>query len=163
MASELQEGCAAMLGLLDTLDAAEAEAQAAGHPEWARFIALHKALLPLQKPETSNPSDVEELVVMLRDIMYQGSWQEHIAWLERQGSPTQQEDIATIQSYALFEQTYGVNLRDLLFTAEENAMNEELGRAYARGGVDEVGRVERRLNRAKQPARPERRRKKRRR
>jgi len=163
MASELQEGCAAMLGLLDTLDAAEAEAQRAGHPEWARFIALHKAPLLLQKPPTSNPSDVEELTVMLRDIMYQGSWQEHIAWLERNGSPTQQEDIATIQSYALFEQTYGVNLRDLLFTAEENAMNEELGRAYARGGVDEVGRVERRLNRAKQPARPERRRKKRRR
>jgi len=163
MASELQEGCAAILGLLDTLDAAEAEAQAAGHPEWARFIALHKAPLPLQKPPTSNPSDVEELTVMLRDLMYHGSWQEHIAWLESKGSPKQQEDIATIQSYALFEQTYGVNLRDLLFTAEENAMNEELGQAYTRGGVDEVGRVERRLNRARRAAQPEQRRKRRRR
>ncbi|MBM3135771.1 MAG: hypothetical protein FJZ89_10935 [Chloroflexi bacterium] len=158
MASELQEGCAAMLGLLDTLDAAEAEAQRAGHPEWARFIALHKAPLALQKPETTNTSDVEELIVMLRDIMYQGSWQENIAWIERQGGPEQQEEIATLQSYALFEQTYGVNLRDLLFTAEENAMNEELGRAYARGGVDEVGRVERRLNRARRAARPKRKR-----
>ena len=111
MASELQEGCAALLGLLDTLDAAEAEAKSAGHAEWACFIApihctcckyrgiaLHKSPLPLQKPETSNPSDVVELIVMIRDIMYSGSWEENIAWIERQGSPTQQEDIATLRS-----------------------------------------------------------------
>lgn len=161
MASELQEGCAAMLSLLDTIDAAEAEAQSAGHAEWARFIALHKAPLSLQKPETTNTSDVPELIVMLRDIMYQGSWEENIAWIERQGSPDQQEEIATLRSYALFEQTYGVNLRDLLFTAEENAMNEELGRAYARGGMDEVGRVERRLNRSRRATRPKRKRRRR--
>jgi hypothetical protein len=94
--------------------------------------------------------------------MYSGSWEENIAWIESRGSPTQQEDIATLRSYALFEQTYGVNLRDLLFTAAENAMNEELGRAYARGGVEELGRVERRLARSRRPARPERRRRKKR-
>jgi hypothetical protein len=175
MASELREGCAALLGLLDTLDAAEAEAQSTGHPEWARFIApihctcckyrgiaLHKSPLPVQKPETSNPSDVTELIVMIRDIMYSGSWEANMAWIESKGSPTQQEDIATLRSYALFEQTYGVNLRDLLFTAEENAMNEELACAYARGGIEELGRVERRLARTRRPARPERRRRKKR-
>jgi hypothetical protein len=163
MASELREGCAALLKLLDTLDAAEAEAQSAGHAEWARFIALHKSSPPVQKPEASNPSDVAELIVMIRDMMYSGSWEENIAWIESRGSPTQQEDIATLRSYALFEQTYGVNLRDLLFTAEENAINEELGRAYARGGVEELGRVERRLARSRRPARPERKRRRRRR
>lgn len=74
----------------------------------------------------------------------------------------EQEDIATLRSYALFEQTYGVNLSDLLFTAEENARNEDLARAYARGGIEELGRVERRLARSRRPARPEQRRRKKR-
>jgi hypothetical protein len=55
------------------LQAAPRFAKAAGHPEWARFIALRKSPLPVLKPDVADPSDVDGIALMIRHVMHNGS------------------------------------------------------------------------------------------
>ncbi|MCD6555159.1 MAG: hypothetical protein J7M16_14265 [Anaerolineae bacterium] len=130
--TEMRQALDGLETLLDAVDAAEEEAVAQGHPEWAPLIALLKAPFPLEKPEIYDPGDVFNIAVMLRDTLFDGDWERHIAWIETQGGPAQRdEDLPLTRSLQEFEQSYGVNLSDLLFSEQDCAEHEQLRKRYA--------------------------------
>lgn len=152
MVAEMRQALDKAGGLLDTLDAAEEEAQAAGHPEWAGLIAILKSPFPLQKPEIYDPSYVPCIAVMLRDTLFDGSWDEHNHWLEEEGAEEQRrQDVPLNQSQQLFEQTYGANLTDLLFSEADRQEHEQIRREYERAGRKPLRR--RRSNRTRRSKR----------
>lgn len=118
--------------LLNAIDAAEEEATAQGHPEWAPLIALLKAPFPLEKPETCDTRDRLNIAVMLRDTLFDGDWEKKIAWTENQGTPQQRaHDLPFARSLQEFERRYGVNLSDLLFSERDRAEHDQLRDEYA--------------------------------
>ena len=126
--------------LLDTIDAAEEEAAAQGHPEWAPLIALLKAPFPLKKPEIFDPGETFNIAVMLRDTLFDGDWEKKIAWFETHGTPRQQaHDLPFARSLQEFERRYEVNLTDLLFSDRDRHEHELLREEYARRPPDEFG------------------------
>jgi len=118
--------------LLNTIDAAEEEANAQGHPEWAPLIALVKTPFPLQKPETCDIRVRHNIAVMLRDTLFDGDWEKKIAWTKNQGSSQQRtDDLPFSRTLQEFEQRYGVNLTDLLFSERDRTQHEQLRKEHA--------------------------------
>lgn len=119
-----------LLALLDLYE----EARQGDHPEWAKFIALLKAPFPIEIPPNCDTRDPDVIAVMLRDIMFEGSWEKKLEWLTLQGSEEQQRtDGARIRRLATFEEAYGVNLADLLFSEEAKAEHEQLAEEFKAG------------------------------
>ena len=130
--AEMRQTLNDMEALLNTIDAAEVEANAQGHPEWAPLIALVKTPFPLQKPETCDVRVRLNISVMLRDTLFDGDWEKKIAWTENQGSPQQRtDDLPFSRSLQEFERRYGVNLTDLLFSERDCAEHEQLRKEHA--------------------------------
>lgn len=60
-------------------------------------------------------SPAEALAVYLREELFDGDWERHLAWTRATGSPEQKaEDPAFIQELRAFEIAMGVNLREPL-------------------------------------------------
>lgn len=129
---EMRRALDGLEALLDAIDAAEGEAAAHGHPEWAPLIALLKAPFPLEKPEVYDPDDTFNVFVMLRDTLFDGDWEQQIAWIELQGGPEQKrEDLPLARSLQAFEKCYEVNLSDLLFNELDRAEHERIWKENA--------------------------------
>lgn len=129
---EIRRALDGLEALLDAIDAAEGEATAHNHPEWAPLVALLKSPFPLQKPEVYDPDDTFNVFVMLRDTLFDGDWEQQIAWIELQGGPEQKrEDLPLARSLQAFEQCYGVNLSELLFNDLDRAEHERIRKENA--------------------------------
>lgn len=135
MVRDVRQALDGVEALLDTIDAAEAEATAAGHPDWAPLLAILKAPFPLQKPEVYDPSFTPCTAIMLRDTLFGGSWEAHRGWVEAQGGDEQRaQDLPLIRSLQQFEDTYEVNLTDLLFSELDKAEHAAIQEEYRRQG-----------------------------
>ena len=129
---EMRRALDGLEAFLDAIDAAEGEAAAHGHPEWAPLIALLKVPFPLEKPEVYDPDDTFNVFVMLRDTLFNGDWEQQIAWIELQGGPEQKrEDLPLARSLQAFEKCYEVNLSDLLFNDLDRAEHERIRKENA--------------------------------
>lgn len=128
---EMRQALDGLEALLDGIDAAEAEGQAAGHPNWAPLIALLKAPFELQESEVCDPTDVNCIAVMLRDMLYDGDWEKLATWIETGGGPEQQEvDLPLVRSLQAFEAQYGMNLSELLFSESDRQEIEVIRQQY---------------------------------
>ena len=117
-AQAVRDAADQLLALLETYQ----QAAAGEHPEWARFIALLEAPFPVEIPPDCDTRDPDVIAVMIRDTRFEGSWEKNLDWLARHGSEEQRRlDSARIRQLAAFEETYGVNLADLLFSAQAKA------------------------------------------
>lgn len=97
------------------------------HPEWAKFIALLEAPFPVKIPPNCDTRDPDVIAVMIRDVQFEGSWEKNLDWMALHGSEEQRRiDGARIRQLAAFEETYGVNLADLLFSEEAKAEHAQL-------------------------------------
>lgn len=135
MVRDVRQALDGVEALLDTIDAAEAEATATGHSNWAPLLAILKAPFPLERPEVCDPSFLPCLVVMLRDVLFDGSWETHNRWIEEQGGDEQRaQNLPINRSLQQFEETYGVNLTDLLFSERDKAEHEAMREEYRRQG-----------------------------
>ncbi|TEU17160.1 MAG: hypothetical protein E3J21_09095 [Anaerolineales bacterium] len=104
-----------LLALLETYE----QAAAGEHPEWAKFIALLEAPFPVEIPPNCDTRDPDVIAVMLRDTRFEGSWEKNLEWMTLCGSGEQQRlDGTRIRQLAAFEEAYGVNLADLLFSEQ---------------------------------------------
>jgi hypothetical protein len=116
-----------LLALLDLYD----EACQGEHPEWAKLIALLEAPFPVERPRDCDTRDPDVISVMIRDIRFDGSWQKKLRWLALQGTEAQQRvDGARARRLAAFEEAYGVDLADLLFSEEAKADHERLAEEF---------------------------------
>jgi len=116
-----------LLPLLDTYE----RAAAGEHPEWAKFIALLEAPFPVKIPPNCDTRDPDVIAVMLRDIRFEGSWEKNLSWLALHGSEEQRRiDGARIRQLAAFEQAYGVDLADLLFSTEAKVEHAQLAEGF---------------------------------
>ena len=119
-----------LLALLDTYERAAAGA----HPEWARFVALLEAPFQVELPPNCDTRATDVIAVAMRDVQFESSWEENLNWLAQHGSEERQRaDGARIHRLAAFEQAYGVNLADLLFSKEARAEHLRLTRQPERG------------------------------
>jgi len=95
------------------------------------MIVPYQYLLLTPNCDTRDP---DVIAVMLRDIMFEGSWEKKLEWLALQGSEEQQRiDGARIRRLAAFEEAYEVNLADLLFSEEAKAEHERLAQEFKEG------------------------------
>jgi len=122
-----------LLALLDIYE----RAARGDHPEWAKFIALLESPFPVEIPPNCDTRDPDVIAVMIRDIQFEGSWEKKLAWLALHGSEQQQRiDGARIHRLAAFEEAYGVNLADLLFSEQAKAEHAQLAEEFKRGRSD---------------------------
>jgi len=114
----VREAADRLLALLETYQ----QAAAGEHPEWAKFVALLEAPFPVEIPPNCDTRDPDVIAVMIRDIQFEGSWEKNLNWLALHGSEEQRRvDGARIRQLAAFEEAYGVNLADLLFSEQAKA------------------------------------------
>lgn len=129
-AQAVREAADNLLVLLDLYE----EARQGDHPEWAKFIALLEAPFPVEIPPNCDTRDPDVIAVMLRDIMFDGSWENNLEWLALEGSEEQERiDGARVRRLAAFEEAYEVNLADLLFSDEAKAEHEQLAKQFKEG------------------------------
>lgn len=135
---EMRQAMGSLETLLDTIDAAEAEAAAQGHPEWTPLIALLKAPFPLEKPEVFDTREAFNIAVMMRDTLHGGDWEEQVATIDAQGGFTRQLfDGPTARSLQEFERRYDVNLSDLLFSERDRVAHKQMRDQYDQHPLDE--------------------------
>jgi len=126
-AQAAREAADNLLALLDVYD----KALQGDHPEWAKFIALLEAPFPVEIPPDCDTRDPDVIAVMIRDIQFEGSWEKKRRWLALHGSEEQRRfDGARIRRLAAFEEAYGVNLADLLFSEEAQAEHIHLAEKF---------------------------------
>lgn len=131
---EVREALDGVEALLDTIDEAEDEANAAGHSDWAPLLAILHAPIPLEKPEVYDPLFVPCVAVMLRDTLHDAAWENYRRWTEEHGgAPQKASDLPLIRSLQQFEETYHVNLTDLLFSELDKAEHEAIREDYRQG------------------------------
>jgi hypothetical protein len=117
-AQAVRDAADRLLALLETYQ----QAAAGEHPEWAKFIALLEAPFPIEIPPDCDTRDPDVVAVMIRDTRFEGSWEKNLDWLAQHGSEEQRRlDSARIRQLAAFEETYGVNLAELLLSAQAQA------------------------------------------
>jgi hypothetical protein len=117
-AQAVRDAAERLLALLETYQ----QAAAGEHPEWAKFIALLEAPFPIEIPPDCDTRDPDVVAVMIRDTRFEGSWEKNLDWLAQHGSEEQRRlDSARIRQLAAFEETYGVNLAELLLSAQAQA------------------------------------------
>ena len=129
---QMRQALDGLEALLDAIDAAEKEAAAQGHPEWAPLIVLLKVPFPLEKPEIYDPNETFNIVTMLRDTLFDGDWDQYIAWTEAHGGVEQRaQDTPIMRSLQEFERRYEVNLSDLLFSKRDRFEHDLIRLEYA--------------------------------
>jgi len=117
-AQAVRDAADRLLALLETYE----QAAAGEHPEWAKFIALREAPFPVELPPNCDTRDPDVVALMIRDTRFEGSWEKNLEWIALCGSGEQQRlDGTRIRQLAAFEETYGVNLADLLLSAQAKA------------------------------------------
>jgi hypothetical protein len=122
-AQAVRDAADRLLALLETYE----QAAAGEHPEWAKFVALLEAPFPVKIPPNCDTRDPDVIAVMIRDIRFEGSWEKKLNWLALHGSEEQRRvDGARIRRLAAFEEAYGVNLADLLFSEQAKAEHAQL-------------------------------------
>jgi hypothetical protein len=113
--------------LLVLLDTYQQAATGGEHPEWAKFIALLQAPFPVEIPPNCDTRDPDVIAVMIRDTRFESSWEKNLNWLAQHGSEEQRRiSAARIRQLAAFEETYGVNLADLLFSEQAQAEHAQM-------------------------------------
>lgn len=138
MAEDIKAGCELLLTLLDTIDAAEKEAEEAGHPEWTRYLTLLRSPFPIEKPELMDFADADSIRMIIHECLFGGSWDEEIKWMEEQGSEEQKEELGMTRSLKEFEERYGVEIAELLLTPQDRENNRTLYEAYKTGGIEAI-------------------------
>jgi hypothetical protein len=129
-AQAVRDAAEKLLALLDLYD----HARQGEHPEWAKLIALLEAPFPVRRPHNCDTRDPDVISVMVRDIRFGGSWKKKLRWLALQGTQAQQRvDGARARRLAAFEEAYGVDLADLLFSDEARAEHEKLAEEVEEG------------------------------
>lgn len=124
--------------LLNAIDAADEEAAAQGHPEWTPLIALPRLLFQWkmnhpEKPEIYDPKEAFNIATMPYDTLFDGDWEQYIAWTETQGGAEQRtQDMPILRSLQEFERRYGVDLSDLLFNETDRFEHDLIRLEYAR-------------------------------
>ena len=132
-AQAVRDAADRLLALLDTYE----RAAAGEHPEWAKFIALLEAPFPVKIPPNCDTRDPDVIAVMMRDIRFEGSWEKKMNWLTLHGTEEQRRiDGASIRRLAAFEEAYGVDLADLLFSEQAKAEHAQLARDFKEGKID---------------------------
>jgi hypothetical protein len=122
-AQAVRDAAERLLALLETYE----QAATGEHPEWAKFIALLQAPFPVEIPPDCDTRDPDVIAVMIRDTRFEGSWEKNLGWLARHGSEEQRRtSAARIRQLAAFEETYGVNLADLLFSEQAQAEHAQM-------------------------------------
>ena len=122
-AEAVRDAVEQLLALLDTYE----QAASGEHPEWAKFIALLEAPFPVEIPPDCDTRDPDVIAVMIRDMRFEGSWRKKLDWLALQGTEEQERiDGARARRLAAFEEAYGVDLADLLFSEEAKAEHDRL-------------------------------------
>jgi hypothetical protein len=122
-AQAVRDAADQLLALLETYE----QAAAGEHPEWAKFIALLEAPFPVEIPPNCDTRDADVIAVMIRDTRFEGSWEKNLNWLARHGSEEQRRtSAARIRQLAAFEEAYGVNLADLLFSEQAKAEHAQM-------------------------------------
>jgi len=122
-AQAVRDAAERLLALLETYQ----QAAAGEHPEWAKFIALLEAPFPVEIPPNCDTRDPDVIAVMMRDTRFEGSWEKNLNWLAQHGSEEQRRiSAARICQLAAFEETYGVNLADLLFSEQAKAEHVQM-------------------------------------
>ena len=122
-AQAVRDAADRILALLETYE----QAAAGEHPEWSKFVALLEAPFPVETPPNCDTRDPDVIAVMIRDIQFEGSWEKNLNWLARHGSEEQRRlDGARIRQLAAFEEAYGVNLSDLLFSEQAKAEHAQM-------------------------------------
>ena len=122
-AQAVRDAADRLLALLETYE----QAAAGEHPEWAKFVALLEAPFPVEIPPDCDTRDPDVIAVMIRDIRFEGSWEKKLNWLALHGSEEQRRvDGARIRRLAAFEEAYGVDLADLLFSEQAKAEHAQL-------------------------------------
>jgi len=126
-AQTVRQAADLLLALLETYE----QAAAGEHPGWAKFIALLEAPFPVEIPPDCDTRDPDVIAVMIRDARFEGSWEKKLDWLARHGSEEQQRlDGARIRQLAAFEEAYGVNLADLLFSEQAQAEHAQMAEGF---------------------------------
>lgn len=129
-AEAVRDAVEKLLALLDLYD----EVRQGEHPEWAKLVALLEAPFPVKRPSNCDTRDPDVISVMIRDIRFGGSWEKKLRWLALQGTEAQQRiDGARARRLAAFEEAYGVDLADLLFSDEARAQHEQLAEEMEEG------------------------------
>jgi hypothetical protein len=119
-----------LLALLEVYE----RAAAGEHPQWAKFVALREAPFPVEVPPDCDTRDPDVIAVMIRDARFEGSWEKKLDWLARHGSEEQRRmDGARIRRLAAFEEAYGVNLADLLFSEQAKAEHTQIAEEFKSG------------------------------
>jgi len=119
-----------LLALLETYE----QVAAGEHPAWAKFVALLEAPFPVEIPPNRDTRDPDVIAVMIRDARFEGSWEKKLDWLARHGSEEQQRlDGARIRQLAAFEEAYGINLADLLFSEQAKAEHAQMAKEFKSG------------------------------
>jgi hypothetical protein len=120
--------------LLRLLDRYE-EAAHGDHPEWAKLIALREAPFPVKLPPDCDPRDPDVVAVAVRDLVFDGSWDETLRWLsEPSAEGCRRIDRARVRRLQAFEETYEVDLADLLFSRTARGEPARLLEAVKMGG-----------------------------
>jgi hypothetical protein len=129
-ARAVRDAAEKLLALLHLYD----EARQGEHPEWAKLIALLEAPFPVKRPRNGDTRDPDVIWVMMRDIRFGGSWEKKLRWLALQGTEVQQRvDGGRARRLAAFEEAYGVDLADLLFSDEARAEHDKLAEEVEEG------------------------------
>ena len=116
-----------LLALLETYE----RATAGEHPEWSKFVALLEAPFPVEIPPNCDTRDPDVIAVMVRDKQFEGSWEKNLDWLALHGSEEQRRtSAARIRQLAAFEEAYGINVADLLFSAQAKAEHAQMAEEF---------------------------------
>ena len=129
-AQAVRDAAERLLALLETYE----QAAAGEHPEWSKFVALLEAPFPVEVPPNCDTRDPDVIAVMIRDIQFEGSWEKNLNWLALHGSEEQRRaDGARIRQLAAFEEAYGINLADLLFSEQAKAEHAQMAEEFKSG------------------------------
>jgi hypothetical protein len=124
-ARAVQKATQNLLGLLEAYD----QARQGDHADCAKFAALLKAPFPVNRPSDAETRDPDVVAVILRQIRFGGSWDNQLNWLALQEDEVRGEmEIERVRRLAAFEEAYGIDLADLLFSDEALAEQEALAR-----------------------------------
>lgn len=85
---------------------------------WASLSSLLLAPWPVRRPGQPDLRDHDVLLMLERDLQFNGSWDAQLEALHQQGSRQNQPDIQRILQLAAFERQHHTNLREVLAGGE---------------------------------------------
>lgn len=126
-AEAVRDAANLLLALLDRFD----RARAADGEHLAKLLALLESPFQVKLPHGWETRDADALAVIVRDAGFGGSWDKTIRWLSPPRAEWRPIDAARAHRLRAFEETYRVDLADLLFSESARAELEAARRRSA--------------------------------